>query len=49
MASPGVSPLHEKAFVYWSTSNITKSGQEPTNPVKPQFYPDIRVATDALS
>jgi hypothetical protein len=36
MASLGVSTLYVKTFIYWNASNITKSGHEPTNPVKPQ-------------
>src|SRR6266702_5350033 len=40
MASLGVSTLYVKTFIYWNASNITKSGHEPTNPVKPQYGPE---------
>lgn len=39
MAEPRRSLLHIKAFIFWNASTITKSGQEPTNPVKPQMPP----------
>ena len=35
MASLGVSTLYVKTFIYWNDSNITKSGHEPMNSVKP--------------
>jgi hypothetical protein len=35
MASLGVSTLYVKTFIYWNASNITKSGHEPMNSVKP--------------